>query len=165
MQQNKFFFIPIFLLLVTVLFAVLIEKQQLFLKKKSFDDHQRVSAYISGKKINLEIVSSASSIIQGLSGREEIGADGMLFFLPETNTIPTFWMKEMNFDLDMIWLNDYKVVDISKNVPAPDPQTPLGQLPTYSPVVPANMVLEVNAGDADEWGVRIGDTLDLLQNN
>ncbi len=70
----------------------------------------------------------------------------------------TFWMKDMLFDIDMIFINDNKIVDIAKNMPKPKPwDWPA----TYSSKNPADMVLEVNAGlsDANNW--QIGDIITL----
>ncbi|MBP9670113.1 DUF192 domain-containing protein [Candidatus Woesebacteria bacterium] len=92
---------------------------------------------------------------KGLSERKEMGGvDGMLFVFPHYH-IPVFWMKDMHFPIDMIWLASGKVVDITLNV-----QTETGdKLPTYSPKVPVNMVLETPAGWAEEKGIALGDEL------
>ncbi len=110
------------------------------------------------KKLKLEVVSTPSDIARGLSGRDRIGADGMLFVFP-SSTRPRFWMKEMKFDLDLIWIREKKIVEITPRVPAPDPQTPLNQLPTYVPSQPVDMVLEVEALKAREWGWSVGDEI------
>lgn len=112
------------------------------------------------QKLQLEVVNTPQSITQGLSGRDEIGADGMLFVFDRAQT-PRFWMKEMKFDLDMIWIKEMKVVEITKNVPAPDLSVPLNQLPTYGPNQPVEMVLEVEAGKVGQWGIEVGDELIL----
>jgi uncharacterized protein len=108
------------------------------------------------KKLQLEIVNTPQSIEQGLSGRDEIGADGMLFIFDQSK-IPQFWMKEMKFDLDLVWIRELIVVEITENVTAPDLNTPLSQLTTYTPKQPVDMVLEVEVGKAKEWGLMVGD--------
>lgn len=108
------------------------------------------------KKLQLEIVSTPERITQGLSGRDELGADGMLFVFNQPR-IPRFWMKEMKFDLDLVWIQDEVVVEITEEVPAPDSNTPLSQLPTYAPSQPVDMVLEIERGKSKEWGLVVGD--------
>jgi hypothetical protein len=77
----------------------------------------------------------------------------MLFILGSKG-IPTFWMKDMNFPLDFIWIDDDQVVDVTKNVPPPSPGESLA---IYSPKAPSNYVLELNAGTVDEYQISIGD--------
>lgn len=122
-------------------------------------DHRKTVMKLGAQTLIIEIVNSPESITQGLSDREAIGSDGMLFLLPPATSQPTFWMKDMHFALDMIWLKDGQVVDISTNVPPPRSGTPESQLPLISPKVPANMVLEVDAGRSQTWGIKVGDQL------
>jgi|GEM_PF-1242834 len=113
------------------------------------------------KLLKLELVNSQSGIGWGLSGREKIGSDGMLFVFRQAQ-VPQFWMKEMLFDLDFVWLLDGEVVDLTADVKAPRLDISLDSLPTYSPGRPVNMVLEVPAGSIDTWQLQLGDRLDLF---
>src|SRR5687768_8240241 len=85
---------------------------------------------VGDASVRAEVADDEASRRQGLSGRERLGADeGMLFVLPGDS--PSFWMKGMRFPLDIIWIRQGRVVDISADVPPPrDPDAPL---PTYSP--------------------------------
>lgn len=121
-------------------------------------DHQIVPVTLGSRELNVEIVKTPVSITQGLSNREQLGSDGMLFLLPVTE-VPTFWMKDMKFDLDLIWLRDNRIVGISKQVPKPAPAINLKDLPVYSPQESADMVLEVGSGKSDQWSLRRGDLL------
>lgn len=125
-----------------------------------FADRQLIMAQLGPREVQLEVVSSPSSITQGLSGRETLGSDGMLFVLPTTTT-PQFWMKEMKFDLDLIWIKENTVIDITANVPHPAPGTNLQDLPLYSPPESVDMVLELEAGKAAEWGLSPGARLQV----
>ena len=78
----------------------------------------------------------------------------------DQSSAPRIWMKGMRFPLDLVWINDGRVVDVSANVPD-QPGTPDAQLPIYSPSNPANRVLEVNSGWAERNGVEPGDTVRL----
>jgi uncharacterized protein len=106
--------------------------------------------------VRVEVVADEASRQLGLGGRDSLAADrGMLFLLPDDS--PSFWMKGMRFPLDILWIRDGRVVDVSADVPPPgDSNAPL---PTYSPDRPANRVLEVNAGWAAEHGIRRGDAV------
>ena len=65
-------------------------------------------------------------------------------------------MKDMNFNLDIIWLDDEKVVYIAKNVPFKR-----GTQESINPPVMANRVIEANAGLSDELNLRVGDQLEI----
>lgn len=68
-----------------------------------------------------------------------------------------FWMYNMRFPLDMVWIShDCSVVDITPNVPAPAPGTPASELPYYSSSSSAGYTLEINAGHAERNGIEIG---------
>src|SRR3989338_7672062 len=109
---------------------------------------------IGGSTWEAELAQTLVEKARGLSYRESLDKDkGMLFFF-DPPARESFWMKGMNFSLDMIWIRDNTVIDITKNAPPlKDSLRPL----YYSPKEPADMVLEVNAGQADEFGVKIGD--------
>ncbi len=126
------------------------------------DAEELLTAIPEERILTVEVVNTAHSTTQGLSGRSEIGAEGMLFIFP-TSENRYFWMKDMQFDLDMIWINNNIVVAISKNVPKPPQDTPDNRLETYSPNQDADMVLEVNAGDAEKFNIQPGDVVQLVQ--
>lgn len=122
-------------------------------------DHQKIEAQLGDSPIlNLEVVTEPQSIAQGLSGRSELGSDGLLFIFPRSEK-HVFWMKEMQFGLDLIWLRDNEIIEITPQVPPPLPTTPLEDLPTYQPDQPVDMVLEVVAGQAKQWNLQTGDLL------
>ena len=84
---------------------------------------------------------------QGLSGREVMAADtGMLFIFDNEGNL-TFWMKEMHFPLDIVWIGaDCTVADVTLGAPPPEEGQALADLPRFSPSSPAQYVLEINAG-------------------
>ena len=67
-----------------------------------------------------------------------------------------FWMKDMNFALDIMWLDNHRIVDIIKNVkPVRSGKRP----PILKPLAPANFVLEIAAGRSTELKLKKGDLL------
>lgn len=80
---------------------------------------------------------------KGLGGRESLCSRcGMLFVFPKAGKWG-FWMKGMHFPLDMIWLSHGMVVHIERNVRSDSEEV-------FTPQVPADQVLEVNAGEASD---------------
>ena len=77
----------------------------------------------------------------------------MLFVYDEPD-IPSFWMKDMKFSIDIIWIDENnKVVGIEKNInPETYPQT-------FAPSRQILNVLEVNAGWSDAHSIEIGDKI------
>ena len=128
---------------------------------KTMPDRQIATIKIGEKELRVEVVNSANSRNQGLSTRDEIGSDGMLFVFPQ-KLHQSFWMKDMRFNLDFIWISEGRVVEIMRNVPMPEKGQTLEELPRFIPEVPVEMMLEVVAGDADEWGVEVGDEISII---
>ncbi len=115
-------------------------------------------AIIRDYPISLEIVDSPATMARGLSYRERLAPDnGMLFdFTKQQNKMPSFWMKDMRFDLDIFWIANNTIIGIEKKVPRPAGNTPL---PTYSPPGAIDYVLEMNAGWSEAHTIRNGDAI------
>ncbi len=100
--------------------------------------------------VTVEIAATPAQQAQGLSGRTHLAdTAGMLFpFIPQA--VPKFWMQDMRFPLDLIWINHDRVLAITPNLsPATYPQT-------FSPPSAVTAVLEVNAGFAHQHGIKPG---------
>lgn len=109
---------------------------------------------VEGKKLRLELVSRPEELRRGLSDRKSMKDDeGMLFLMGETGRYP-FWMNRMYFALDMVYLQDGKVVDIGRNVPAPTSFLVVPE--TFYPKEDANQVLELTAGGAERYRLEVG---------
>jgi uncharacterized membrane protein (UPF0127 family) len=107
---------------------------------------------MNGHTITVEVADTTVSRARGLSYRQTLAPDhGMIFFF-DTPRQQSFWMKGMQFPIDIIFIRDHRVVFVASRVPVPDGTS----VPTISPSEPADTVLEVPAGSADAWGVRVG---------
>ncbi len=116
----------------------------------------RVDVSVGNATVRAEVAETIGQHERGLSGREKLGEnEGMLFVFGTPDRYP-FWMKEMRFPIDIIWINGGKVVDITRNLPSPLS----GEIPASAfPSVPVTHVLEVNAGFTDLQGITIGDEI------
>ncbi len=111
--------------------------------------------YLGEHLVSVEIAQTPYQLYQGLSRHPEICADcGMLFIFPDLDQ-RTFVMREMLFPLDIVFSARGQVVKIYENLrpEGDDPQN------LYSSEVPADSVLEVNAGQLKNWGIKVGDQL------
>lgn len=155
-QKNKniwFLSIGIFLLLVTCILYLTSVYYQESKQEKSITP----AVIINNITIPVEIADTIQKQAQGLSDRQELSEDsGMLFVFPESK-IRSFWMKNMHFLLDIIWINNNKIINISKNL------QPEGEVPdnTYGSEGEVNYVLEVNAGFCDDKGIGVGDVVNF----
>lgn len=113
------------------------------------------------QRLTVEIARSPAALSQGLSGREQLGSDGLLFILNQSSR-PTFWMKDMRFDLDFVWLDQGRVVGLTTNISAPPPSTADYELELYHPPSPVDAVLELMAGDVERLGIGVGDKVNRL---
>lgn len=108
-------------------------------------------------QVKAEIADDPEERERGLSGREPLKkSEGMLFLFEEPG-LHAFWMKDMKFSIDILWLNEQKqVVHIAPNV-SPDsyPQR-------FVSKAPALYVLEVPAGFAAAHGIQNGYYAELL---
>ncbi len=91
----------------------------------------------------------------GLSFRKPLQPRRGMLFVYEHKDIYPFWMKDMNFPLDFIWIDGAVIVDITKNVSPADAM----DMHVVKPNVPVNKILEINAGEADAFNIQIGDTV------
>jgi uncharacterized membrane protein (UPF0127 family) len=116
---------------------------------------------IDSAVFNVEIASTALEQTRGLSFRPSLGAnDGMLFIFA-TGSVQSFWMKDMNFPLDMIWISGNTVVGFAQNVPVPTPGTALWNLPVYASPGNTDKVLEVNVGTVAKYNIKVGDAVTI----
>lgn len=107
---------------------------------------------IGGVTLNIEVADTGSTREQGLSGRSSLAENEGLFFIFQTEGYYGFWMKDMNFPIDMIWINkDKKIVYIESNV---SPET---YPKVFEPTSPSLYVLETSAGFSAQNNVKIGD--------
>ncbi len=105
----------------------------------------------------VEVAENDVTRAQGLSGRATLGEGKGMYFVFPTATVQSFWMKEMHFPLDMIWINDNQVVGVTADIPPPAAGTKLQDLKHYTSTQPANAVLELDVGSAAASHIQAGD--------
>jgi len=116
---------------------------------------------IGNNVFTVEVADSILSRAQGLSGRDSLKNNHGMLFIFESPASYGFWMKDMKFAIDIIWIADDTVVGFVENVPPPTGMG-LDGLRQYSPPRPVGKVLEVNAGTVNAKGITVGDTVDMM---
>jgi uncharacterized membrane protein (UPF0127 family) len=105
----------------------------------------------SGKVITAETARTPSEQRRGLAFRESLLPDhGMIFIFSKPDRYP-FWMRDTKIPLDIIWMKDKVVVEMTELAP-PDGKT----IPTYTPHKAADSVLELPAGQAEKLAITPG---------
>ena len=119
------------------------------------------SAVIVGDTIfPAELAVTSPERTMGLSDRDGLEPGTGMLFIFENREASSFWMRKMLFSLDFVWISeDCRVVDITPNVPFPKPDTPTSSLPSYRSSAPAAYNFEINAGEASEFGISVGDAV------
>lgn len=99
--------------------------------------------------VKLQYAQSPAEHAQGLSNRPNLPADSGLLFIFVAPAQQCFWMKDMQFPIDIIWLSsDKQIQHIEKNV------SPSTYPNTLCPQASSQYVVEVNAGVSDALGFR-----------
>ena len=112
------------------------------------------SLSINSNTFWVQVVNNDRDRQLGLSGRYGMCAKcGMLFEFSEERD-NRFWMKDMKFDLDMIFIDSNKqIVSIAKSV----------KKESYPNIItselPSQYVLELNAGEVDKLDIKLGDVV------
>ena len=115
---------------------------------------------IGDNTLSVRVATSSQAITKGLSGTLTMAENEGMIFLFKAPDIYRFWMPDMHFALDMIWIgSDNKIVDITKDAP---PLKDLTKPVFFSPRSPAKYVLEVHAGWSKKHNITIGEQVELV---
>jgi uncharacterized protein len=114
---------------------------------------------VNGFAILADVAITEEDQIKGLSIRDQMNEnEGMLFVYGEPSR-QSFWMKDMKFPIDIIWLNGTgSVVHVEENL---RPCVPSLECPSFSPNENAQYVLETVAGFAQKHHLQIGTDIDF----
>ncbi len=158
MKKKKSLFFIAGISLVIFLFSVVLKKH----------DTRDTSSYGCGKYMETEVEFSAITVDAqiaddackrnlGLSFRPSLPNDtALLFMFPQTGNYG-FWMKDMHFPIDMIWISDdLKIIGIAKHVATS----------TYPQIFGedfiARYVIEANADFADKNNLKVGEKIKIF---
>ena len=109
-------------------------------------------------KVDLALTEAEQQ--QGLSGRSSLTPNTGMLFVFDQPSRQLFWMPDMNFSIDMIWITpDMKVDYIEKDA------TPASYPAEFGPGANDGMaqyVLEVPVGFADQNNLQVGDSVQFV---
>jgi len=118
----------------------------------------KYSLEIGGKKIDLLVSDTEETRTKGLSDMEELKENTAMLFVFDKPDLYGFWMKDMKFPIDVIWLDEkMKITHIEKNV-SPD------TFPNkFFPPEKSLYVVEFNAGFSEQNSLMVGNILNLTK--
>ncbi len=97
---------------------------------------------IGGQTFNILLAASLKQRERGLSGRESLAVDSGMWFVFPAPFQHGFWMKDMHFPIDLVWISpSLKVIGSTTLQPCAAMPCPI-----HLPPAPVTYVLEVNAG-------------------
>ena len=118
---------------------------------------ERTIVSIGTTRITAEVARTPASREQGLSGHAALAPDTGLLFIFDVPGEYFFWMKDMNFPIDIIWMgSDMRIVDLTENA------SPESYPAEFTSRTPAQYVLEVPEGTIKKQNFHIGDVVSFL---
>ena len=107
-----------------------------------------------GKVIELEVADTVDKRTKGLSNRRSIDEDKGMLFVFDNDGHHGFWMKDMNFSIDILWLNsENEIVWLEESIgPETFPKV-------FTSPFMARYVIELKGGFIDDNDIKIGDRM------
>src|SRR5919107_4775309 len=101
------------------------------------------SVQIKGLNINVSLAETPEQQTKGLSIKNTLGENEGMLFVFDTPKKNSFWMKDMKFPIDIIWISsNHTIIHIEKSL---SPCISFLFCPSYSPEENSQFVLEVNS--------------------
>lgn len=111
---------------------------------------------VNGRDFSLEVALTQQAQELGLGNRASLPKNHGMLFAFSRPAVECFWMKDMHFPLDIIWVDaGHRVVHIEPNV------SPTTYPHSFCPNEPAEYVIELNAGTARAAGIRDDESLNF----
>jgi uncharacterized membrane protein (UPF0127 family) len=118
----------------------------------------RVNVKIGSQYIVADIARTEAERDKGLGGRDSVGLNEGMYFIFDTPGVYGFWMKDMKFSIDLVWISEGKIIGFEENMQPPaDSDIPDSGLKNYLPPGPIDRVLELHAGRAALLKANVGD--------
>ncbi|EKE15857.1 MAG: hypothetical protein ACD_11C00103G0059 [uncultured bacterium] len=149
LKKNKYFIVAVVFFVIIIFCGVLF-----FVKKNDYSEYGNRKGWIlfGNSLFRIEIADSNKKRQLGLGKRKDMCEKCGMLFIFDDKQKRSFWMKDMEFPLDIIWIDGEKVVAMEENIPFDFSET-------IKPSVAADKVLELNAGTVKEFGVKIDDKI------
>ena len=149
LQKTVFISFNVFLCIIQTFFY-----SQSFAEKINY--YHAIVTTSTGEKIPVEVADTLKKRSLGLGNRPYLKKGWGMLFVFEERKPHRFWMKDMQFPLDIIWLDNHRIVHINQNA---KPATSDNEPDVMTSPVPVNFVLEIAAGRAAKLKLKKGHQL------
>ena len=113
--------------------------------KKDKIDGKTITIYISGHLVKVKVAANEETKQQGFMNQDEPDGDQGMLFVYDTEEILRFWMKNVNFPLDIIFF-DSNMEEVDRMSMEPYKGEHDNHLKIYMPKKPARFAVELPAG-------------------
>ena len=132
------------------------QQQELIISKevRSGNGYRQVNVSVNGQVLIADIAATDEQIVKGLSVKNTLAENEAMLFVFDHEAEYTFWMRNMKFPIDIIWIDaDKTVVHIEHSL---QPCRSDLLCPTYKPVDDSLYVLETVSGFAEKHDIAKG---------
>lgn len=151
-------YILVIVFLSVIIFLLFYDSNKVNKKENQIASNYINSININDTSLKVEIVKTPEAQAKGLSGRASLKENEGMLFVFDGLDIYYFWMKDMNFPIDIIWFDENrKIIYIEKNA------TPESYPQSFGPDENAKYVLEIVAGFTEKYNIKVGDTISVLR--
>jgi len=131
------------------------------LKENNIVSEDTSEVEVGNKKYNLYIAKTYQDMTKGLARFDSIKDNEGMLFIFDTPGNYTFFMKDMKFNIDIIFIDiDFKVIKIYQNVKKDSYKSPK-DYEAYKTYEPAKYVIELNEGEVLKNDLKLGDFISL----
>ena len=118
--------------------------------------YKQATVTIKGETFEVEVADTMASRELGLGGRSGLSEKEGMLFVFGSMAERTFWMKDVRFSIDIIWIAGDKVIGFAEKT-TPHTDQPLTKIARYASPEAVDRVLEVSAGTVERLGIVAGD--------
>ena len=119
----------------------------------------RGTVTVGNVKYVLLLAETTQELERGLSVVSSLSPSFGMFFIFQTSAKYSFWMRDMKFPIDIIWIDDSLHVVFIKESVSPETYPDM-----FVPPTPALYVLEVSAGEVGKNKIKVGDSVTFTKN-
>jgi uncharacterized membrane protein (UPF0127 family) len=152
-------YIFLVIMMIGLIFVVFQKISNKNIDNKKFEKGNQIQLekiIINNTPLNVVVVSSEELRRKGLGGVEELDSNEGMLFVHEEPFRYSYSMRDMKIDLDFIFINQNKIVDIAKSVSY-----------RYNGAIEGGVeydkVLEVNADWTKKNNIKIGDLVEFSE--
>jgi len=147
--------------IILLAFGVFIAVFSTYFVKNIANTNEKVSLKVGEKNYILDVAKTSEEQEKGLAKFESIEDNQGMLFMFDNPGRWSFWMKDMKFNIDIIFLDENKkVVSLFKNVKS-ETHANVFDYRKYIPDYDSKYVIELKEGEVEKNKVKLGDIINF----